>query len=138
MTNLPSWCKIDACLFFFALVNFLQNASSSITAPFFPLELESKNIDVTWVGFLLSIFSVFYIISSYFTGKILVYTGHQKTLLFGVILVIFFLFGMGSLAYINDKKAFVLVALLSQALGGIGAGFNNTTILALVSSHYKH
>lgn len=42
--------KVVICL---CLITLLSNASFSLIAPFYPLEVKKKGIDVIWVGFLM-------------------------------------------------------------------------------------
>jgi len=42
--------KVLTCL---CLISMLSNASFSLIAPFYPLEVKEKGIDVLWIGFLM-------------------------------------------------------------------------------------
>ena len=43
--------KVVTCLCF---ITMLSNASFSLIAPFYPLEVKAKNIDVIYIGFLMA------------------------------------------------------------------------------------
>ena len=60
-----------------------------------------------WVGSLMGMQSVMYIISSYLAGKFLKIIGRRLALAVGFFLLICQLFGMGSVYWSNDEFSFL-------------------------------
>jgi len=44
---------VDKVVFCLCIITLLSNASFSLIAPFYPLEVKEKNIDVIYIGFLM-------------------------------------------------------------------------------------
>ena len=78
----------DLPAFFLCLINFMQNASVSMVAPFLPLEVKKKEINTMFSGFLLGTFALVYTISSWVTGKYLVKIGRTRAVMIGVFLLV--------------------------------------------------
>jgi MFS family permease len=56
----------------------------------------------------------------------------------GFFLLICQLFGMGSVYWAIDSYSFLTIAFVAQICGGIGAGLNSTSSLAVLTSHYPN
>lgn len=129
--------KLDMIICVLCFVIFLQNTSTSIFAPFLPVEANKKDISTFWVGILMSTQSISYVLSAYASGKLLKKVGRSIALSMGFFLLICQLFGMGTLFWSHDELSFLLIGLVAQMSGGIGAGINCTASLALLTSHYS-
>lgn len=79
---------IDKTIVFLALINMLQNAGVSQTGPFYPIEAEKKGVPRIYLGFIIGLFAVVYIISSVITGKNLKKIGRPRGLKFGLMLIV--------------------------------------------------
>ena len=91
---------VDSIVVTLCTIMFLQNTSTSIFAPFFPIEAQEKGIDIVWVGLLMGLFAFIYIFAAYFTGKGLKRIGRTYALRLGFLLLICQLFGMGSIYFL--------------------------------------
>lgn len=127
---------MDIIITSLCLVQFLQNTSTSIFAPFLPLEAKAKEISPMWVGLLMATQSITYILSSYIAGKCLKRIGRRVALALGFFLLICQLFGMGSVFWAHDQISFLVLGGIAQVCGGLGAGINSTASLAVLTSHY--
>ena len=79
-------------------------------APFYPKFIREKGIDKIYIGLVMSIFALFFIISAFFTGKYLLNRIKRINGCFiGAIFVILNLLGLGMLDYFEDTR--VIIAL---------------------------
>lgn len=88
----------------------MQNTSTSIFAPFLPVEARAKDISTVWVGLLMGTQSIVYIFAAYFSGKFLKVIGRRMGLALGFFLLICQLFGMGSVYWSIDSYSFLCLA----------------------------
>ena len=88
--------KVIICL---CLINMLSNACFSLIAPFYPLEVKEKGIEVIYIGFLmaynyyLTIYcyrtqALTFIFASIITGKLLHKIGRARAMIIGVLLIV--------------------------------------------------
>ena len=89
---------------------FLQNTSTSIFAPFLPIEAKEKSIELMWIGVLMGTQSFTYIFASLFAGKFLKVIGRRFALAFGFFLLIFQLLCMGSVYWSSESISFLSLA----------------------------
>ena len=88
------------------------------------------------LGYIIGSFSIMYIISAVVCGKYLSQIGKAAGLKFGMLFITVQLFGLGSLKYVESTNAFIVLSIVAQCLGGIGAGMNSTTAVAIVTTHF--
>jgi len=86
------------------------------------------------LGFIIGQFSFIYIITSIIIGKYLSTTNRSAGLRFGLCFVVVQLLILGGIYYVENMYLFIFLAFLAQTLGGIGAGFNSTCGLAIITS----
>ena len=79
---------MDLIVLVLCFIQFLQNTSGSIFAPFLPIEAQAKNISTVWVGLLMGTHSIAYILASYLTGKFLKVIGRRVGLVLSFFLLI--------------------------------------------------
>ena len=128
----------DQTIIFLTLINLLQNAGVSQTGPFYPFEAEKKGVPRIYLGFIIGTFAVVYIFSSLFTGKFLNAFGRKRGLLFGLLSIILQLLIFGLLKFVDSPAWFITFSFLAQIIGGLGAGFNSTCSIAIISSYYPN
>ena len=114
----------------------LQNAGVSQTGPFYPFEAEKKGVPRIYLGFIIGTFAVVYIFASLLTGKYLSRIGRNRGLIFGLLSVVIQLLIFGLLAFVDSLFLFIALSFFAQIIGGIGAGFNSTCSIAIISSYY--
>ena len=113
-----------------------QNLTISLVAPFFPLAATDKGVSESLVGVIISFCPIFYIISSLVMGKYQRSVGRKLALNLGLCMICVQLLVLGLLDYVESPKLFITLAMLAQALGGIGDGTISTTCLSLITSCY--
>ncbi len=126
----------DQTIIFLTLINMLQNAGVSQTGPFYPFEAEKKGVPRIYLGFIIGTFAVVYIFASLFTGKFLTRIGRTRSLIFGLLSVVLQLLILGLLVFVDNLFWFIFLSFLAQIIGGVGAGFNSTCSIAIISSYY--
>ena len=104
--------------------------------PFYPLEAHSRGVNEIMLGYIIGSFSIMYIISAVICGKYLSKIGKAASLKFGMLFITVQLFGLGSIKYVKSTNAFIVLSIVSQCIGGIGAGMNSTTAIAIVTTHF--
>jgi len=82
---------VDKLMTTICIIMVLSNSSFSLIAPFYPLEVKHKKIDVIWIGFIMGCQSFTFIISSFFTGRHLGKIGRTKGIIVGVLLIVSFM-----------------------------------------------
>ena len=127
---MPKEVKLVLSLQFIASMAYLQ------ILPFYPSFLRKKKIDGEYLGFIMAVFSVFFILSAYITGKWLLNKIKRITGCYlGAILVIINILGLGSLYPLKNGNFILGLTFLFQMLGGIGNGINTTSTLAILTSY---
>ena len=63
--------------------------------------------------------------------------GRSKGMIFGILLIIVSILGLGSLKYVQDAQSFVIMSFVWKFLCGLGAGMNSTASMSIVATHYK-
>ena len=86
------------------------------------------------LGFVVGSFSISYIVSAVVCGKYLSKIGKATGLKFGMMLIVAQLYGLGALKYVDHTGAFVVLSVLAQSVGGIGAGINTTCGIAIITN----
>ena len=118
------------------ITSFLANMAYWQLLPFFPKFLREHDIDKEYLGYCMSVFALFFIFSSLFTGKCLLkYIERINGCFIGAIFVIINLLGLGLLENIDDKDTIIRLAFLFQIMGGIGNGINTPSTVAVLSSY---
>ena len=107
--------------------------------PFFPKFLREHQISKEYLGYIISVFALSFIISSLFTGKFLLkYINRVNGCFIGALFVIVNLLGLGSLSYMTSNSQIITFAFIFQMLGGIGNGINSPCTIAVLSSYKEN
>mmetsp|Transcript_17557 Transcript_17557/g.29631 ORF Transcript_17557/g.29631 Transcript_17557/m.29631 type:complete len:210 (+) Transcript_17557:438-1067(+) len=115
---------------------FVANMSYWQLAPFYPKFVEDKDIDKMYVGFVMSAFALFFIISAFITGRFLLKRIERiQGCFIGAFFVIVNLVGLGMLDFLEDKRSIIQLSFFFQMIGGIGNGINTPSTIAVLSSH---
>lgn len=88
--------KVLTCL---CIISLLSNASFSLIAPFYPLEVKEKGIDTIYIGFLMGYVNgiglynyrtqaLTFIFASILTGNLLHKIGRPRAMIIGVLLIV--------------------------------------------------
>ena len=120
------------------LIATLQTISFTQVGPFYPFEAQKKGITEILLGFIIGSFSIGYIFSAAISGKYLSKIGKETGLKYGLLMIVFQLFGLGCLKFVDSPDWFVSLSLLAQCIGGVGAGLNMTCAIAIITSHYPN
>jgi MFS family permease len=104
-------------------------------SPFYPIKAKEKGVTVVWVGIVIGTMAVFQIISSFLVGRYLNELGGRNTVIFmATIMIILQALILGSLEYVEDDQTFLWWSFIAQIFGGMGAGANSTSSMAILSS----
>lgn len=104
-------------------------------SPFYPLKAKEKGVSVIWIGFVIGTMAVFQILSSFLVGKFLKQMGGRNFIItFSTMLIIVQTTMLGYLEYVDDDDLFLNISFIAQILGGLGAGANATSSMAILSS----
>lgn len=68
---------LDTTIVSMFVITALSNSAYAIIAPFLPFEFERKNIDLSLIGYIFSVYSVSVIISSLYIGKMITKLGRR-------------------------------------------------------------
>lgn len=116
----------------------LASSAYALIAPFFPLELEEKDISDANIGFIFSIYSLAVIIFSPPVGRYLEVIGYTKMLISGLTLMgtTFILFGI--IDSLKSPDTVLYVALTLRFLQGTAVAMAYTTIYAIITNKYPN
>lgn len=104
-------------------------------SPFYPAFLKRKGLDKVWVGVMLSIYALSFLVTAYFTGTfILRWTSRLNGCFIGGTLIVINLLGIGLLDAFESKPVILVASTILQILGGIGNGINVPSTMAMLSS----
>jgi len=114
----------------------LTNSAYAIIAPFLPFEFKQKGIDQTWIGYIFSIYSVAVIICSPIVGKMISIIGRRNLIVFGVCLMGCSFIVFGIISNLEDKNAFITLALLNRFLQGFASSLIQTTMYSISTNFF--
>ena len=106
--------KIDSLVICILGVTALSNSAYSIIGPFLPIEVENKNIEPSWIGYIFSIYPVAVVIGSPLVEKMAHCFGRRNVVILGMLLMgtSFILFGQ--LHKFDNKNHFLAMALATR------------------------
>ena len=106
--------KIDSLVICILGVTALSNSAYSIIGPFLPIEVENKNIEPSWIGYIFSIYPVAVVIGSPLVEKMAHCFGRRNVVILGMLLMgtSFILFGQ--LHKFDNKNHFLAMALTTR------------------------
>ena len=108
-------------------------------SPFYPVKAKERGVSVVNIGFVIGTMAVCQIIGSFFVGLFLKALGGRNCIIITATLLIISQSALlGYLEYVEDDQMFLYLSLLAQILGGIGAGANATSSMAILSSFDKN
>jgi MFS family permease len=90
-----------------------------------------------WFGFLMGTLGLTRLITSIIVGKKLHEIGSTNAVTIGLMLIFVQLAGLGSVYFVTNKTAFMILAFASNICGGIGVGLNSTSIISILTTHYR-
>ena len=88
-----------------------------------------------YLGFNMTIFATFKIITSALNGLFLQYVSRLTGCFLGSIMVIVYLVGFGMLYFMEDPKYIVYASFIFSMIGGCGNGTNIASAMAILSSY---
>ena len=92
----------------------LANMTYSIIAPFVPLELERKQISLTWIGWIFSAYSFAVIIVSPIVGSLIKCAGRRNLLTGSTVLMGVSMLVIGILTYTDNKSVYISVSVFNR------------------------
>lgn len=108
-------------------------------APFYPIKAKEKGVKVMWIGVVIGTMAIFQIIGSFMVGHYLKQLGGRNCVIFtSTLLIIFQTTCLGLLEYVDSDDWFLYFSFIAQLFGGLGAGGNSTSSMAILSSFPHH
>jgi len=114
----------------------LSNSAYAIIAPFLPFEFQSKDIDQTWIGYIFAIYSVAVVMCSPMVGKMIAILGRRNLIVFGMLLMGTSFIVFGWLTGLENKNAFITLALLNRFLQGFASSLIQTTMYSISTNFF--
>ena len=114
----------------------LSNSAYAIIAPFLPFEFKAKEIDQTWIGYIFAIYSVAVVMCSPMVGKMIAILGRRNLIVFGMLLMGTSFVVFGWLTELENKNAFITLALLNRFLQGFASSLIQTTMYSISTNFF--
>jgi DHA1 family multidrug resistance protein-like MFS transporter len=114
----------------------LSNSAYAIIAPFLPFEFKAKDIDQTWIGYIFAIYSVAVVMCSPMVGKMIAILGRRNLIVFGMLLMGTSFVVFGWLTELENKNAFITLALLNRFLQGFASSLIQTTMYSISTNFF--
>jgi MFS family permease len=119
------------------LINFINNVAYNLVAPFYPKEAMSKGIDLYWVGFIFTGYSLSMLLASPVAGKMMTKHGRKNVMLTGLFLEGTAMIVLALLSFIQDPYWFAVISFFTRAFEGAANACINTSSQALLASQYS-
>ena len=113
---MPEPLKFDSLVISILAITALSNSAFSIIAPFLPIQVEDKNIEQSWMGYIFSIYSVAVIIGSPMVEKLIPCIGRRNIVQAGMLTMGLSFVLFGQLDKFDDKKSWLCMALFNRFL----------------------
>ena len=94
------------------LLLFISNTIYGLASPFLPTFYNDRGISSTWTGLIFSAFAIAMTIVSLLAGKCLDRIGHNKIMLFGILLMSASTMSFGLIERMEGNEALITVSIL--------------------------
>ena len=104
--------------------------------PFFPIEIEKRQIDNKVTAYILATYNLSALIGSFFTDSVIGKLGRRYSVLLGMLSegTGYILFGVNG--YINHKPTYIALAITARFIQGFGGSVVSATMYSIVLNFY--
>ena len=120
-----------------SILTFMSCMSAALIAPFFPLLVKEKGVDMVYTGFVIGSNSICFIICSMCMSWLMRHFSRETLVVAGIFLQVIQMVMLASLPLIETGSTFLALSFLSQMASGVGSGLIVVSRVSLVLLYSK-